>query len=116
MISFTNLSEEEAGMVGIACQNGPLNTVIAGRKSIVEKVLNSSDQKGTLLPYNDWFSNDLNSPKNAFHSPLMKNMEREFGFFLETLDMTPLQVPVASTVSGKIASVGQVLDVDHWVK
>jgi len=103
MSSF--LDEGEKSLVGVACVNGPNNIVLSGVRCVVEKLLAKMNKNGVYLEVS-----------HSFHSPLMKSIEDDFRSELKTLDIcNPLTIPLASTVTGLVVEVGEVIEIEHWV-
>ncbi|MFE7891153.1 type I polyketide synthase [Streptomyces sp. NPDC057412] len=89
--------------VGIAAQNGPEATVIAG----------PTPQLEALLPHlTDWRLTRLDTDY-AFHSPALGPVAERLQEELRTLRPTAGQVPLYSTVTGA-AQAGDDLTASHW--
>ncbi|MFF7526687.1 type I polyketide synthase [Streptomyces pseudovenezuelae] len=89
--------------VGIAAENGPEGTVVAGPASQVE----------ALLPYlSDWRVTRLDTDY-AFHSPALGPVAEQLHKELRTIRPSTGQVPLYSTVTGALHA-GSELTASHW--
>ncbi|MEH1017261.1 SDR family NAD(P)-dependent oxidoreductase [Micromonospora sp. CPCC 206060] len=94
--------------VGIGAVNGPTSVVISGAEAAVEEVaehFRSQGRKTKRL-----------SVSHAFHSPLMAPMLDEFRAVVAGLSFTASDIPVASTVTGELATASVWADPDYWVE
>lgn len=102
------LLEPYADTVAIAAVNGWHNTVISGAGAAVQDLvahLRSAGKKVSLLPVS-----------RAFHSPLVEPMLTAFGAVLQTIDLRPLNIPLASNVTGELHARGTLLDSEYWLR
>ena len=81
--------------VSIGAVNGPTNTVISGRASVVETLLNTLAAEGIEFAR-------LNV-SHAFHSPLMDPMLDEFERFAATVTYAMPMIGLVSNVTGQMA-------------
>ena len=91
--------------VGIGAVNGPQNTVISGRTTVVETVLES------LMAQGIEFSR-LNV-SHAFHSPLMDPMLDEFERVAASITYAMPAIGLVSNVTGKMAG-AEVTTAAYW--
>ncbi|MEH1017812.1 beta-ketoacyl synthase N-terminal-like domain-containing protein, partial [Micromonospora sp. CPCC 206060] len=94
--------------VGIGAVNGPTSVVISGAEAAVEGIaehFRSQGRKTKRL-----------SVSHAFHSPLMAPMLDEFRAVVAGLAFTPVDTPVASTVTGELTTASVWADPDYWVE
>ncbi|HUT62424.1 MAG TPA: ACP S-malonyltransferase [Anaerolineae bacterium] len=99
IIGLTQDAVEEAcnavdGMVVVANMNSPLQMVISGEKDAVEKAGLILKEKGAKYILTLKVS-------GAFHSPLMKNAQKEFARIVMNTKICDAKIPVYSNVSGK---------------
>ncbi|MFJ1647042.1 SDR family NAD(P)-dependent oxidoreductase [Streptomyces sp. NPDC088258] len=94
---------EWAGRVGIAAVNGPRAVVISGEEEAVAQVAARFPKTRRL------------TVSHAFHSPLMDPMLAEFGEVAKTLTYGTPAVPIVSTLTGALATAGELGSPDHWV-
>jgi acyl transferase domain-containing protein/NAD(P)-dependent dehydrogenase (short-subunit alcohol dehydrogenase family)/aryl carrier-like protein len=91
--------------VSIGAANGPTNTVIAGRATAVEKILEMLATDGIEFQR-------LNV-SHAFHSPLMDPMLDEFERIAATVQFSPPKIGVVSNVTGRIAG-PEIATAGYW--
>ncbi|WP_018505730.1 type I polyketide synthase [Parafrankia discariae] len=108
------LAEEEVqadppgpGRVGIAAVNGPESVVISGDEDAVTALAIRAEALGRRTR--------RLRVAHAFHSPRMDPMLAEFREVAARLRYQAPTIPVVSTVTGRIASAGQLCDPDYWV-
>jgi acyl transferase domain-containing protein len=94
--------------VSIATVNGPTNIVISGDHEIVKAIVAGFEEEGV-----ECRSLEVS---HAFHSPLMEPILDDFAEIANELDYHPLQVPLASNLSGEIIEAGEALTPDYWVQ
>ncbi|WP_424892819.1 type I polyketide synthase [Streptomyces sp. XH2] len=91
--------------VGIAAVNGPQSVVISGAESAVTaiaEVFAGQGRKTSRLKVS-----------HAFHSPLMDPMLEEFAQVVRGLTFSEPQVPVVSTLTGRLA---EPYTAEYWVR
>lgn len=79
--------------LSVACYNGPDKTVLAGAQemlSVLEARLKARGLRGVRLPV-----------RRAFHSPLMQEAVTSFAQTLANTELTNLERPIFSTVTGE---------------
>lgn len=84
-----------ANEVSIAAINGPTNVVISGAETAVSTILATLKEEGIR-------AREL-VVSHAFHSPLMAPMLNSFEAVARTVTYQPLQIPLISNVTGKMA-------------
>ena len=94
-----------AGRVAVATVNGPESVVVAGADAAVTLVTEKLGKKAHRL-----------TVSHAFHSPLMLPMADTFRSVLQSMDMSPCAIPLASTVTGTLIMPGESIGVEHWVR
>ena len=103
------LDAKEAQRVSIGAVNGPKSVVVSGSASAVDVVLRSLGKDGQRL-----------NVSHAFHSSMMRPMEEAYRSVLKTIDLSPVMIPVASTVTGRVVLPGDLdqplSDPEHWVQ
>jgi [acyl-carrier-protein] S-malonyltransferase len=82
-----------AGVVTVANENGPLQTVVSGDSAAVERVLD-------LVDANDHGLGLRLDVDGAFHSPLMAPIVAEMAEAIDALTLREARVPVIATVTG----------------
>ncbi|MGH2960504.1 MAG: type I polyketide synthase, partial [Solirubrobacterales bacterium] len=91
----------------VAAQNGPLATVVSGGESAVEE----------LASY--WRENGRKASRlkvsHAFHSELMDPMLDAFAAVVDSLELGPPTIPIASNVSGRIIEGASIATTEYWV-
>jgi acyl transferase domain-containing protein len=95
------------GKVDIAGHNTPSQTVASGDADAVETLANhfaSQDRKVKLLDVS-----------HAFHSHHMDGMLAAFQAVAETIRFYPPQLPIVSSITGKLAEAGQLERSNYWV-
>ena len=90
----------------IAAVNAPRRVVVAGTSSEVAEVEAACAQAGVRA--------ERLKVSHAFHSPLMEPMQAEFADVLAGADYRPAQLPLVSTVSGRLVGAAEVLDAGYW--
>ena len=94
------------GPVAIAGINGPMSTVVSGRRDLVEEV-------GALLADLGRRVTGL-EVSHAFHSPLMAPMLDEFRTVASSLRYGSPRIPIVSNVTGAMAD-ATMATADYWV-
>jgi [acyl-carrier-protein] S-malonyltransferase len=82
-----------AGVVTVANENGPLQTVVSGDSAAVERVLD-------LVDANDHGLGLRLDVDGAFHSPLMTPIVAEMAEAIDALPLREARVPVIANVTG----------------
>ncbi|MFE2719826.1 type I polyketide synthase, partial [Streptomyces mirabilis] len=96
--------EPEAGLAAV---NGPTAVVVSGAEEAVTAIaaeLASRGRRTTRLKVS-----------HAFHSPLMEPMLARFREEMRTLEFHEAHIPVVSTVTGRMTTVGELCSPDYWV-
>ncbi|MEV0409146.1 SDR family NAD(P)-dependent oxidoreductase [Actinoallomurus sp. NPDC050550] len=93
--------------VALAAVNGPDSVVVSGEKDAVRQVADHFRGLGRKVK--------PMAVSHAFHSPLMEPMLEEFRRTVAALTYTEPEIPMASTVTGRLAEPGELRDPDHWV-
>jgi acyl transferase domain-containing protein/acyl carrier protein len=94
--------------VDIAGLNGPLSTVVSGDEAAVLEVARRFEARGrkaTRL-----------SVSHAFHSRRMDGMLDAFRAELNSLVLSPPQIPIVSNVTGNLATTEELTSPDYWVR
>ncbi|MFD7118772.1 type I polyketide synthase, partial [Streptomyces sp. NPDC059922] len=94
--------------VGIAAVNGPSSVVVSGVTADVEAVAErwrEAGRKVTRLRVS-----------HAFHSPLMEPMLDAFRQVLEGVSYEAPEIPVVSTLTGRLASAEELSSPEYWVR
>ncbi|MFF5173697.1 type I polyketide synthase [Micromonospora sp. NPDC000089] len=101
------LLAQAGGVVCVAAVNGPESVVLSGDEDAVLAVageLAGRGHKTRRLPVS-----------HAFHSPLMAPMLDEFRAVVADLSFQPSALPIVSTLTGALASDGQLGTPGYWV-
>ncbi|MCS7237271.1 MAG: SDR family NAD(P)-dependent oxidoreductase [Thermoguttaceae bacterium] len=102
-----NVREATRGLeaeVAIAAVNGPENTVLSGRASVVEELVRQFQGKGIgVHPL---------AVSHAFHSPLMEPILDRFEAVAREIQYHPPNIPLVSNVTGKILDT--IPDAGYW--
>ena len=93
-----------AAVVAIAAVNGPQSVVVSGRKAEVNRVL--LDLKGDGIRCVEL------KTSNAFHSPLMDPILKEFGAVASSVTFAKPKIPLVLNRTG--AYCDRVLDAAYW--
>ncbi|MEV7547054.1 SDR family NAD(P)-dependent oxidoreductase, partial [Streptomyces sp. NPDC089915] len=109
-------SEEEvrallAGLedqAGIAAVNGPTSVVVSGAEDAVASVVDRLAAEGRKTK--------ALVVSHAFHSPRMDPMLAEFRETVEELAFKAPQLPVVSTLTGRIVTAEEFGSADYWVR
>ncbi|MFE2559584.1 thioester reductase domain-containing protein [Streptomyces sp. NPDC059352] len=95
------------GSAAIAAVNGPVSTVVSGDRETVEEIGETVRSWGRRVKQL--------TVSHAFHSPLMDPMLEEFGQVLRKVSLNPPNIPVVSTVTGRIATKEELCSPEYWV-
>ncbi|MFI6171883.1 type I polyketide synthase [Nocardia sp. NPDC051052] len=93
--------------VNVAASNGPSSTVISGDGAIVARIAEAWAAQG--------YRTRRLRMSRACHSPHMDGMLDEFRKTLATVDFSPPNMPIVSTVTGDFASAEQLCSAEYWV-
>lgn len=96
------------GAVAIAGINGPQNTVISGCRDDVTRVAEALKNSGLEV-------NEL-PVSHAFHSPQMEPVLASFRDTAAAVTYHEPEIKVVSTVTGKLAGRGLMIDADYWCR
>ncbi|WP_410641657.1 type I polyketide synthase [Amycolatopsis sp. lyj-346] len=94
--------------VSVAAVNGPASVVVSGAQRAVDQVtarFAATGVKTTTLRVS-----------HAFHSALMDPMLEEFRQVLEGVDAGEPSTPIVSTLTGRLATAGELADPGYWVE
>lgn len=91
--------------VSIAAVNAPKNTVISGRQTAVDQVVNQLTAKG--------INTTALNVSHAFHSPLMEPMQAPFAQVAQQVTYHPPQIPLVSTVTGTLIR-DEIATANYW--
>ncbi|WP_067537580.1 type I polyketide synthase [Nocardia crassostreae] len=94
--------------VSIAADNGPNATVLSGDEAAVLELGRYWRARGRRV-------RRLRAQR-AFHSPHLDGMLGEFRTVLEAVELKPPSIPLASNVTGGLASAAQVCTPEYWVR
>ena len=95
-----------ADEVAVAGANGPSNTVISGRKEVVEEVLKRFEAQGVEFR--------RLRVSHAFHSPLMEPILDEFEQVASEVQYRPPQIGLISNVTGRLFGDGEIPNARYW--
>jgi len=93
-------------LVAIGACNGPRNTVISGAVEAVAQVQAHFVAQGVQCT--------TLAVSHAFHSSLMDPMLDGFAEVARGVAYTPLQIPLASALTGTLLPVGHTMGGEHW--
>ncbi|MER5353636.1 SDR family NAD(P)-dependent oxidoreductase [Kitasatospora sp. NPDC002551] len=102
------LAEGRVGVVGIAAVNGPASVVVSGEAGAVEAVRVLCGERG-------WRSSRL-AVSHAFHSVLMEPVLGRLREVVAGIELREPLIPLASDVTGRIATAAEVCDPEYWVR
>ncbi|MER5641539.1 beta-ketoacyl synthase N-terminal-like domain-containing protein [Kitasatospora sp. NPDC002227] len=95
-------------LVGIGAVNGPQGTVLSGDLKALERI-------AAVLAERAVETKPL-QVSHAFHSPLMRPMLERFGLIAEEVGGGIPQLPVYSTVRGRLLRDDEPMDAAYWVE
>ncbi|BBG01414.1 MULTISPECIES: type I polyketide synthase [Pseudonocardia] len=101
------LGAREGETLDVAADNGPRACVLAGSAAALQRARAELDRAGTE-------ATELRV-SHAFHSGLMAPAADVLRAVAEELPARPLQLPLASTVTGELHPAGSVLGPEHWL-
>jgi acyl transferase domain-containing protein/acyl carrier protein len=102
------LVNQHPGQVSISAINGPTNIVISGENTAVQDIVKAFTDQGV-----ECRSLEVS---HAFHSPLMEPILDTFSQTAEQIEYHPLQISLASNLSGQMVQAGGMLSADYWVR
>jgi [acyl-carrier-protein] S-malonyltransferase len=85
----------EAGEVGLANLNSPGQIVVSGERGAVERLVELAEEAGARRAMRLQVG-------AAFHSPMMKPVQRQLAEEMATLSFSDPQVPIASNATGEL--------------
>ncbi|WP_307822115.1 acyltransferase domain-containing protein, partial [Streptomyces coffeae] len=94
--------------VSIAAVNGPMSVVVSGVAADVEAVAERWREAGRKV--------SRLRVSHAFHSPLMDPMLDEFRRVLEGVSYEAPEIPIASTLTGQLATADELASPEYWVR
>ncbi len=94
--------------VAIAAVNGPSAVVLSGAEDAVLAVVERLSAEGVRT--------SRLRVSHAFHSPLMEPMLARFGEVAAGLSYRPPALTVISTITGEVATAGQLCSPGYWVR
>ncbi|GAA4982786.1 beta-ketoacyl synthase N-terminal-like domain-containing protein [Pseudonocardia tropica] len=101
------LGARDDEVVDLAADNGPQACVLSGTVTALDRIreqLRATALDSTVL-----------TVSHAFHSALMAPAIEAVRAVADTLAVRPLQIPLASTVTGTVLPAGAVPGTEHWV-
>jgi acyl transferase domain-containing protein/acyl carrier protein len=106
-------SEAEAaaaltGQVSLAAVNGPQSAVLSGDAAEVAAIAAGFEAAGRRVT--------RLQVSHAFHSPLMESMLDDFAEVARCITYAPPQIPVVSTLTGRLATDEDLRSPDYWVR
>ena len=100
--------DDQEGRAGVALINGPTATVVAG------------DEDAVLLVAARWAAKGRKTKRlrvsHAFHSFHMDPMLDRFQCIAESLCFRRPSIPIVSTLTGKMATAGELCSPEYWVR
>ncbi len=100
--------DDQRGRVEVALVNGPLATVVAGDEDAVLTVATWWEAKGRKIK--------RLRVSHAFHSFHMDSMLDQFHCIAESLCLRPPTIPIVSSLTGKLATPGELCSAAYWVR
>ncbi|GAQ62821.1 type I polyketide synthase [Streptomyces scabiei] len=99
---------EAGGRIGLAAVNGPSSTVVSGDEDAVARIASTVRAWGRATK--------RLVVSHAFHSPLMEPMLEEFGRVVRGVPLRAPEIPLVSTVTGRIATEAELRSPDYWIQ
>ncbi|WP_323132741.1 acyltransferase domain-containing protein, partial [Frankia nepalensis] len=99
---------ETGGVVAVAAVNAPDSVVVSGEHTAVEAAARALEGQGVKTR--------RLRVSHAFHSPLMDPILDEFHTVLAGLTYQTPRIPIVSTLTGTLATDGDVSTPDYWVR
>ncbi|MDX2694351.1 type I polyketide synthase [Streptomyces ipomoeae] len=96
------------GRVGIAALNGPSATVVSGDEDAVGEITSTVRSWGRATK--------RLVVSHAFHSPRMDPMLEEFGRVVRGVTLSAPEIPLVSTVTGRIATEAELCSPEYWIE
>ncbi|EFL33832.1 LOW QUALITY PROTEIN: type I polyketide synthase, partial [Streptomyces viridochromogenes DSM 40736] len=96
------------GRVGVAALNGPSSTVVSGDEEAVAGITSTVRSWGRATK--------RLVVSHAFHSPLMEPMLEEFGRVVRGVTLNAPEIPLVSTVTGRVATEAELRSPDYWIQ
>ncbi len=96
------------GDVSIAAINGPASLVVSGAEHAVLEIAERFEAQGRRT--------SRLRVSHAFHSPLVHPMLEDFRVIVDGLSFQEPEIPVVSTVTGELATAGQLCSPAYWVE
>ncbi|MFE4368423.1 type I polyketide synthase [Streptomyces sp. NPDC056835] len=106
--SEAEVASELPDTVGIAAVNGPSSVVVSGVAGDVEVVAERWRGVGRKV--------SRLRVSHAFHSPLMDPMLDDFRRVLEGVSFGAPEIPIVSTLTGRLASAEELASPEYWVR
>jgi len=93
--TIQEINEKVSGICVTANINTPVQIVVSGEKEAIEQAMPLYKEAGAkrVLPLN---------VSGAFHSPLMKEAEIKLGEYLQSIEISKLEVPVIANITAEI--------------
>ncbi|WP_119583835.1 acyltransferase domain-containing protein, partial [Streptomyces europaeiscabiei] len=98
----------DVSLVSVAAVNGPRSVVIAGVEAAVTEVAEKLKVQGRRT--------SRLRVSHAFHSPLMEPMLDAFRTVAEGIAYGTPAIPVVSNVTGRLATDGDLMSAEYWVR
>ncbi len=94
--------------LGLAAVNGPREVVISGESSVLDRVRGELSGRGV--------DTTLLAVSHAFHSPLMAPAAAAFGEVAAQFAYRAPELPIYSTVRGRLLAFDEPMDAAYWVE
>ena len=93
--TIQEINDKVSGICVTANINTPVQIVVSGEKEAIEQAIPLYKEAGAkrVLPLN---------VSGAFHSPLMKEAEIKLGEYLQSIEISKLEVPVIANITAEI--------------
>jgi acyl transferase domain-containing protein/SAM-dependent methyltransferase len=99
---------ELAGTVPVAAFNGPTNHVLSGTVAAIESARQRLADCG--------IETKAVHLRHAFHSPAIDPLLGPFESTLRTLSFAPAEMPIVSSLLGRLVGPGEIERVDYWTR